>query len=240
MTGSRRSSKQLLDAATQAARSAALDRATDLRFGIVDAIDTGAGTITVTVGGSTLYDIPYMGQPVVAGPAWLLHQGSMMVCLGMPDGGAGGIVGLPAGGATGEVLTKTDGTDFNADWAAAPNMETFFMVAISDEVTDLTTGTAKVTIRAPFAMTLTAIPTASLSTTSSSGNPTFDINVAGSSVLGANKLSIDSGEKTSTTAATATTLATTSVAADAEITFDIDTAGTGAKGAKITVFYRRT
>ena len=111
--------------------------------------------------------------------------------------------------------------------------------AVSDEVTNLTTGTAKITFRAPFAMTLTQIPRASLSTASTSGLVTCDINEAGTSVLGANKLSIDANEKTSTTAATATTLADTAIADDAEITIDIDAAGTGAKGLKITLYYRR-
>ena len=114
-------------------------------------------------------------------------------------------------------------------------------VALSDETTTITTGTAKVTMRAPFAMTITSIPRASLSTASSSGNPTVDINVNGTSILGANKLSIDANEKTSVTAATATTLASTptSIADDAEITFDIDTAGTGAKGLKVTIYYTK-
>lgn len=119
-------------------------------------------------------------------------------------------------------------------------LETSMTVAISDETTAITTGTAKLTMRAPFAMTLTKIPTASVNTVSSSGNPTVDINASGTSILGANKLSIDANEKTSITAATATTLATTSIANDEEITFDIDTAGTGAKGLKVTIYYKRT
>jgi hypothetical protein len=123
--------------------------------------------------------------------------------------------------------------------ANKPQSERVLVVAVSDELTTITTGTAKVTFRAPFAMTLTKIPKATLTTVSSSGNPTFDINEGGTSVLGANKLSIDSGEKTSTTAATATTLADTAIADDAEITIDIDTAGTGAKGAKIYIYYKK-
>jgi hypothetical protein len=111
-------------------------------------------------------------------------------------------------------------------------------VALSDEATAITTGTAKVTMRAPSAMILTQIPRASLNTASSSGNPTVDINVGGSSILHAtNKLAIDANEKTSTTAATATSLVTTSIADDAEITFDIDVAGTGAKGLKVVLYY---
>jgi hypothetical protein len=113
-------------------------------------------------------------------------------------------------------------------------------IALSDEATNITTGTAKVTMRAPFAMTLTQIPRSSLTTVSTSGLVTVDINEGGTSVLGANKLSIDANEKTSTTAATATTIADASIADDAEITFDIDAAGTGAKGLKITLYFKRT
>jgi hypothetical protein len=114
-------------------------------------------------------------------------------------------------------------------------------VALSDEATAITTGTAKVTMRAPYAFSITSIPRASLSTVSSSGIPTVDINVAGSSIL-TNKLTIDASEKTSTTAATAATLTNnpTNVSDDAEITFDIDVAGTGAKGLKVTIFHTKS
>jgi hypothetical protein len=110
-------------------------------------------------------------------------------------------------------------------------------IAVSDEETAITTGNAKVTFRMPFAMTLTAVR-ASLTTASSSGDPTFDINEDGSTIL-STKLSIDSTEKTSTTAATAAVISDTALADDAEITIDIDTAGTGAKGAKVYLIGRR-
>lgn len=111
------------------------------------------------------------------------------------------------------------------------------VIAVSDETTTITTGTSKVLFRAPFAMTLTQIPRASLRTASTSGNVIVDINENGTSILGANKLLIDPNEKTSTTALTATTLADTSIADDAEITVDIDSAGTNAAGLKITLYY---
>lgn len=107
------------------------------------------------------------------------------------------------------------------------------VVAISDESTALTTGTAKVTIRAPRAMTLSTV-LASLNTVSSSGIPTFDINVNGSTIL-STKLTVDVSEKTSVTAAVPVVISSTAIAADDEITFDIDVAGTGAKGAKIVL-----
>jgi len=105
------------------------------------------------------------------------------------------------------------------------------MIAVSDETTALTTGTAKVTFRMPFAMTLTAVR-ASLTTVSSSGIPTVDINEAGVTIL-STKLTIDANEKTSTTAATPAVISDTALADDAEITIDIDVAGTGAKGLKV-------
>ena len=110
-------------------------------------------------------------------------------------------------------------------------------VAISDEITPLTTGTAKVTFRMPFAMTVTQVR-ASLTAASTSGIPTFDINESGSSIL-STKLTIDANELTSTTATTPAVISDSSLADDAQITIDIDVAGTGAKGAKIYILGSR-
>ena len=103
---------------------------------------------------------------------------------------------------------------------------------VCGESTTLTTGTAKRTFRIPKACSILNV-WASLTTASSSGLPTFDINDDGTSILGANKLSIDANEETSTTATTATTIANPTIAADSEMTIDCDTAGTGATGAKV-------
>jgi hypothetical protein len=118
-------------------------------------------------------------------------------------------------------------------------LEDFMMISLSDEISTVVTGSAKVTMRAPFAMTLTQIPRASVNTASSSGIPTIDIKKNGTTILGANKLTIDANEKTSVTAATATTLATTAIANDDEITFDVTVSGTGAKGLKVVLYYTR-
>jgi len=117
-------------------------------------------------------------------------------------------------------------------------MEESLTVALSDETTSITTGVAKITLRAPYAWTLTRIPRASLSSASVSGIPTVDINVNGNSIL-STKLTIDENEKTSTTAATAAALSSTSIADDAEITMDVDVAGSAAKGLKVTLYYKR-
>lgn len=108
-----------------------------------------------------------------------------------------------------------------------------WIIALGDETTALTAGTSLVTVRAPRAMTLTKIK-ASLTTASSSGNPTFDVKKNGTSLF-STALTIDATEKTSETAATPAVLATTSIAADDELIFDITNAGTGAAGAKITL-----
>lgn len=137
-------------------------------------------------------------------------------------------------GTNGYRLEAASGETTGLKWAPDPAV---LAVAVSDETTSITTGTAKVTFRMPFAMTVTAVR-ASLATASTSGTPTFDINEGGSSILGT-KLSIDANEKTSTTAASAATITDSALADDAEITIDIDVAGTGAKGAKVYIIGTR-
>lgn len=111
-----------------------------------------------------------------------------------------------------------------------------WVVALSDETTAITTGTNKATIVFPYAFTLVGVA-GSLSTASSSGTPTFDINEGGSTIL-STKIVIDVNEKSGGssgyqgTAAAAAVISDTALAAFAEIGFDIDVAGTGAKGAK--------
>jgi len=139
-----------------------------------------------------------------------------------------------SGGTTGQVLTSTTLglTEFQA-------LPIEIQAAASDETTNLTIGTSKVTFRLPKAMTLTAVR-ASLSTAQAAGSIfTIDINQNGVSVLGT-KLTIDNNEKTSTTAATPATIVTSSLTDDAEITIDIDQVGTAlAKGLKITLIGTR-
>lgn len=138
-----------------------------------------------------------------------------------------------AAGTAGQVL-KTGGTGANPAWA--DNLAVF-QLACSDRSTALTTGTDVASFRAPFAFKITSayLPRASVDTVSSSGAPTFDIKQNGTSIF-TTKVSIDASEKTSTTAATAAVLTgTISVADDDEITIDITAAGTGTKGAIITI-----
>lgn len=114
-----------------------------------------------------------------------------------------------------------------------------FIIAVSDETTPLTAGTAKVTFRMPYAFTLSEIPRASLTAASSGAAVQVDINEAAGSIL-STKLTIDSGEKTSTTAAVPAVLSDSALADDAEITIDVDVAGTNAAGLKVYLTGYRT
>lgn len=133
------------------------------------------------------------------------------------------------------VYNGTDVLLLNPGSAAAP-VETF-AIAISDETTAITAGTGRVFFRLPQCTVVSV--RSSLTTASSSGLFTVDINEAGTTIL-STKLSIDANEKTSVTAATAAVISDTAIAADAEMSIDVDAAGTGAKGGKVYIDYRRT
>ncbi len=112
-------------------------------------------------------------------------------------------------------------------------------IACSDELTDLTTGTAKVTFRMPFAVTLTAVR-ASVNTAPTGATIIVDILEAGSTIL-STKLSIDASEKTSTTAASQAVISDASLADDGEITINLDQVGssTPGKGLKVWLLGKR-
>jgi hypothetical protein len=124
-----------------------------------------------------------------------------------------------------------DGTTIYAqDW---------FVIAVSDETTDLTTGTNKVYFRMPYAGTLLAVR-ATVNTAPTGSTLIVDINEAGTSLL-STKLSIDASEKTSTTAAVPAVISDSALADDAEITIDIDQIGStvAGKGLKVYMKVRR-
>lgn len=118
--------------------------------------------------------------------------------------------------------------------AGAGGTTTCIPIACSDETTALTTGTAKVTFRMPFAMTLTAVR-ASVTTAPTGSVLTVDINESGTSIL-STKLTIDATEKTSTTAATPAVISDSALADDAEMTIDIDGVGSTVAGAGLKVY----
>jgi hypothetical protein len=111
--------------------------------------------------------------------------------------------------------------------------ETIILDVSRDETTAITTGTGKYAFRLPYAFTLTGI-LASLTTAQTSGSIfTVDVNEAGVSVL-STKITIDNTEETSATAAAPPVISDASLAANAEISVDVDQVGDGtAAGLKI-------
>lgn len=107
------------------------------------------------------------------------------------------------------------------------------MVAVGDETTPHTTGTAKVTFRMPRAVTLSAVK-ASVTTAPTGAALQIDVNKAGSTIFSANT-KIDAGSKTSVGGSQPGTLSTTAIAADDEMTIDIDTVGSTVAGAGLKV-----
>lgn len=121
------------------------------------------------------------------------------------------------------------------------SLERHLILAASDETSDLETGTATVTFHAPIDMTLTRVPRITVQTAPAGSTIVVDINDDGSTIL-STKLSIDAGEKTSKTAATAGVLSATEIADDSILTVDIDQIGSGTagKGLKLILYYRET
>jgi len=178
-----------------------------------------------------------------SGDAQILNKPTLGAAATLDVGTTSGTVaagnrGLPASGTNGQVLTKSSGTDYDADWETLTTAD-IYVIACSDETTALTTGTAKVTFRMPAAGTLTAVK-ATVTTAPVGSALIVDINEAGTTLL-STKLSIDDGEKTSATAATPPVISDSALADDAEITIDIDQVGSGTAGAglKVTLYVTR-
>ena len=211
---------------------------------MIASIGAGSGTVTsVGVSGGVT------GLTTSGGPITTSGTMTMAGTLVIANGGTGtttrqsaiDALSDSAGATIGHVLT-VDGSN-NAVFAAAAtpaNPTQNIIIAASDETTALTTGTAKVTFRMPYAFTLTAVR-ASVTTAPVGSVLTVDINEAGSTIL-STKITIDASEKTSTTAATAPVISDTALADDAEMTIDIDTVGSGTAGAglKVTLIGTKT
>jgi hypothetical protein len=191
----------------------------------------GLAALTITKNGATALsagDIP-------AGSIKLLaYDGTRLQIVG--DGGGGGSVQSVTGDGVDNTDPDNPVIDLSAyalltDLTAAKSI----MVAVTDEVTNIGTGTALVSFRMPYALTLTAVR-ASLVTAQASGNIfTVDINEAGTTIL-STKLTIDNTETTSVTAVTPPVISDTALADDALITVDVDQIGDGsAIGLKITL-----
>ena len=127
----------------------------------------------------------------------------------------------------------------------AANSDTLAMIiACSDETTNLTsTGNPKVTFRAPFAMTIVGVRATLTTAASGASKLEVDINKGDSPVsILDTRITIDAGEKTSTTADILPVLNSTNrnITNDEQISIDIDNPGTTpGKGLKVTILYIR-
>ena len=139
-----------------------------------------------------------------------------------------------------QVRLLCDGSGWLVTDDDRPPYETW-AVAMSGEATIISTGTAKTTLRFPYGFEMVESPIASVTSASTSGVVTVDINDDGTSIFSGNKLTIDANEKDSTSAAAVATISVpTRIALGSIVTFDIDTAGTNAKGLKVYMLGRRT
>lgn len=107
-------------------------------------------------------------------------------------------------------------------------------IAVTGETEVLAVGTAKITFRMPYAMTLNEVRASLKVAGTGAALVTVDINESGTSVL-STKITIDATEKTSTTAAALPVISDSALADDAEITIDIDLVDTDnvASGLKV-------
>jgi hypothetical protein len=194
--------------------------------------EIGAPTVMGVVQIGTVSDngtyFNFVVDSLLAGSAASLND-SQYYTISYNVGGFPGVTGASGeNGATGST---------GATGATGPE-RVYIQAVASDETSAITVGTAKVTFRMPCALTLTEVR-ASLTTAQSSGSVfTVDINQDASSIL-STKLTIDNGERTSVTAATAAVISNTSLTDDSEITVDVDQCGATASGLKITLIGTR-
>ena len=141
-------------------------------------------------------------------------------------------------GTNGQVLTCASGESTGLEWSTPTTYDATqsFIIACSDESTALTTGTAKVSFRMPYAFTLTAGAggvQASCNQAPTGAILTMDINEAGSTIL-STKLTIAIGSTTSV-GGTAPVISDVNLAANALMTIDIDQIGSSNAGTGLKV-----
>jgi hypothetical protein len=146
-------------------------------------------------------------------------------------------ISVKDGGGTGKRATFT--ADTHSDEIILKGIEEVIIVSLSDEETDLSTGTGKASFHMPYAMTLSKVK-ASVNTAPVGATIIVNIKENGTTILSTN-LSIDASETTSETAASAAVISDAALADNSLITFDIDQVGgsTKGKGLKVTLYGKR-
>jgi len=107
--------------------------------------------------------------------------------------------------------------------------------AMSDETTVLTAATDQLTFVIPYAFEVTGVLITLTTAGTGAALVTVDINDDGLTIL-STKLTIDASEKTSSTAATAAVISSSTIAAGSIMSFDIDTIDTDNVAAGLKVY----
>lgn len=192
------------------------------------------------------------GHAVVAGELTGLNTGSYGINQSLFVASGGGLTGTaPTSGITQQIaivgrvhantgtVTVTVGTPLSlvtsttAGLARPQDFGDVIVLACSDETTDLATGTARVTFRMPWAATLTAVRL-SVNTAPTGSALIADVNEGGVSVF-STRPQIDINTRTSVGSAVTPVISDSSLAADAEITVDIDQVGSTIRGRGLKV-----
>lgn len=105
------------------------------------------------------------------------------------------------------------------------------IISLSDETSQVLTGTNKSIFYSPYAFTITDVR-ASLSMSGSVSATTIDVKLTGTTIF-STKITIDSGQYTSIDSATQRVITATTVPSNSKISVDITTVGTGATGCKL-------
>jgi len=127
----------------------------------------------------------------------------------------------------GLVFVSTDSTKMFAF------VQETIIIACSDETSNLTTGNAKVTFRAPYKFIINDVRL-NVNTAPTGNTILVDINNSGSTIF-TTRPSIDANEKTSTTAATPYVIGSPYVLDDQELTINIDQIGSTVAGKGLKV-----
>jgi len=139
-----------------------------------------------------------------------------------------------------EVVLIWDGTEWQVGlggmFIQGPTEHMTF--AMSDETGDLVAGTDLLTTRMPYKFYVTSVR-AHVNTAPTGADIVVDVNADGITIFDTPKLTIDAGEKTSTTSVVTNPMGVSEVILDddAELTFDLDQIGSTVpgKGLKVTI-----
>jgi hypothetical protein len=144
--------------------------------------------------------------------------------------------------ATSATVTIADGKTFTAnqtttlDRQSSTGLPVEWCIAASDETTAITTGTAKVQFRAPYAFTLTDLRVG-VNTAPTGSTILVDLKESGTTVL-STRVMVDASESTSTTAATPYVISDPAIADDAVLSVNFDQVGSSVAGAGLKLWIK--